>query len=89
MIVVEIPPATAASRTRVVEEAHQLGNEVNRAITLARANQQKKHRAMRLNHTARPDDINKGMFTTNDLTKAANEEAKKITEEFKKVVLWQ
>jgi hypothetical protein len=29
------------------------------------------------------------MFTTNDLTKAANEEAKKITEEFKKVVLWQ
>jgi ribosome recycling factor len=86
LIVVEVPPATAESRARVIEEVSQLSNRVNRYITAARANQQKRHRQMRLNKIARPDDIDKGMFACNDLCKAANEEQKAITEKFKKAV---
>lgn len=86
LIIVEVPPATAESRARVIEEVSQLSNRVNRYITAARASQQKRHRNMRLNKIARPDDIDKGMFACNDLCKAANEEQRAITEKFKKAV---
>jgi ribosome recycling factor len=86
LIIVEVPPATAESRARVIEEVSQLSNRVNRYITAARAQQQKRHKVMRQDKIARPDDIDKGMFACNALCKAANEEQKDITEKFKKAV---
>ncbi|KAI5366492.1 Putative ribosome recycling factor, RRF superfamily [Septoria linicola] len=86
LLVLNIPPPTAESRKKVIDEAVKAGDKASTSIRDARGKQQKKLRALQLNKTARPDDLKKAGTMMEKVVEKGSAELKKVVDNAKKVL---
>ncbi|KYG42741.1 hypothetical protein M433DRAFT_157547 [Acidomyces richmondensis BFW] len=86
LLVINIPPPTAETRHAAVNEATRAGDRAKKSVHDARAAQHKKHRAIQLAKTARPDDLKKASMLMEKLVERANGEVKRIVDGARKAL---
>jgi len=84
LLVVNIPPPTAETRRAAVNEVTKAGDRAKKSVHDARAAQHKKHRAIQLAKTARPDDLKKAAVQMEKVVERANGEVKRIVDGVRK-----
>ncbi|QIW95907.1 hypothetical protein AMS68_001425 [Peltaster fructicola] len=86
LLEIKIPPPTAESRQAAVKEAVKAGEKASVAVRDARAKQHKKHRAMQLAKSAKPDDLTKAAKQMEKVVESGQQDVKKAVDNAKKVL---
>jgi len=85
-LTINIPPPTGESRQKAIDEASKTADKAYGEVKDARAQHQKRLRAMQVSRSVRPDDLQKAHKQMEDIVKSGNEEVKRIFEGAKKVL---
>ncbi|EMC95201.1 hypothetical protein BAUCODRAFT_123670 [Baudoinia panamericana UAMH 10762] len=86
LLVINIPPPTAESRKKVVDEATKAGERASTSLRDARGKQQKKLRALQLNKSVRPDDLKKAGTMMEKVVEKGVADVKRVVDGAKKVL---
>ena len=85
-LTINIPPPTGESRQKAIDEASKTADKAYGEVKDARAQHQKRLRAMQLARSVRPDDLQKAHKLMEDIAKRGNEEVRRIFDGAKKVL---
>jgi ribosome recycling factor len=85
-LTIPLPPPTGESRQQALQQAQKWADEALGKIREARGAHQKKLRTFQKDRKVRPDDLQKAQKRMEEVTKAANEEVKRILDGAKKVL---
>ena len=85
-LTIQIPPPTAESRKQTVSQVLKAGTDAAGVIRMARGVHQKKLRAIGLAKTSGPDHLKRAQSKMEKMVEKASSDAKKITEDARKML---